>query len=96
MIVTKPLVLGPEGPISEISLTWRDKGRPCFSVSWMSVGHGNPGVEFQKCSYITFSHINTNKTDAFFVKIFLHIFSRVGPWGGKITQYFHQIMFTCY
>ena len=62
------IVLGPEGQISEFSLTQRDKGRPYFSVSWMSVGHGNPGVEFQKCSYNTFSAINTNKTDAFFVK----------------------------
>ena len=75
------IVLGPEGLISEISLTWRDKGRPCFSVSWMSVGHGNPVVEFQKFSYITFQ---------------LYHFSRVGPWGGKITQYFHQIMFASY
>ena len=31
-----------------------------------------------------------------FVKTFWPIFSRFGPWEGKITQYFHQIMFACY
>ena len=90
------VVLGPEGPISEFSLTWRDKRRPRFYVSWMFVGHGNPGVEFQKCSYITFSPINRNKTDAFFVKNFWHLFSRVGPLESKLTQYFRQIMFACH
>ena len=64
------IVLGPEGPISEISLTWRDKGRPCLSVSWMFLGRGNHRVELQKCSYITFSPINTSKTDAFLSKLF--------------------------
>ena len=38
----------------KFSLTWRDKGGPYFSVGWMPMGHENPGVEFQKCSYITF------------------------------------------
>ena len=54
----------------KFSLTWRDKGGPYFSVGWMPMGHGNPGVEFQKCSYITFSPINTNKTDAFLSHFF--------------------------
>ena len=69
----------------KFSLIWRDKGGPYFSVGWMPMGHGNPGVEFQKCSYITFSPINTNKTDMFFVTFLWHIFSRVGPWEAKIT-----------
>ena len=57
--MVQAIVLGPEGPIQKISLTWKDKGRPYVSASWMSMGNGNPGVEFQRCSYITFSPIKS-------------------------------------
>ena len=71
----------------KFSLIWRDKGRPCFSVSWMPMGHGNHGVEFQKCSYITFSAFSAKKTDVFSVTLLWHIFSRVGLCEGNITVF---------
>ena len=65
----------------KFSLTWRDKGRPSFSVSWMSVGHGKPGVEFQKCSYITFWPINTKQDWRIFCHISLTYIFKVGSMG---------------
>ena len=35
-------VLGPEGQILDIWLILGDEGGPCFSVSWVPMGHGNP------------------------------------------------------
>ena len=59
----------------KFSLNWRDKGGPYFSVGWMPMGHGNPGVEFQKCSYITFCTYQYKQDWRIFCHISLtHIF----------------------
>ena len=78
------IVLVPEETISEISLNWRDKGRPYSSVSWMSVGHGNPRVELQNTAISPF-HLSIQTRLMRFCQKFWHIFSRLGPWEGKIT-----------
>ena len=72
------------------SFIWRQRG-PYFSVKLMSMGHGNPGVEFQNYRYIIFSPIRTNKTGAFLSHFFDTNFQRLVIWENKITQYWHQL-----
>ena len=89
------LVLGPEGPISEISLKGT-KGDPVLLLVGCLRVMEIPGLSSKNAAILLFHLSFQKRLTHFLAKIFDPYFQELVHVEGKITQYFNQIMFACY